>query len=287
LRALKVFGAWTNLVDMKAGNTLDSLITANGRNTVRHYLQDVGSTFGAGANGPHEYDEGWEHLYEGGLVWKRLFSLGLYVSPWQTADYVENPAVGRFEGKSFDASKWKPRVPTAAYRHARADDDFWAAQRVVAFSDEMIRAMVKTGKYSDPAAEKLLADVLIQRRDRVGQAFLPAINPVVNVKLDGGGALTFENAAVTSGGATAPAEYKVAWSQFDNNTGTATPVGATTATGQGRSQAPPGLPTASGAYVKVQISADVPAYKSWSTPVDAYFRRTADGWKLVGFERLP
>ena len=31
LRALKVFGAWTNLVDMKAGNTLDTVITENGR----------------------------------------------------------------------------------------------------------------------------------------------------------------------------------------------------------------------------------------------------------------
>jgi hypothetical protein len=60
LRALKVFGAWTNLVDMKAGNTLDSLVSENGRSVVRHYLQDVGSTFGTGANGPREYDEGWE-----------------------------------------------------------------------------------------------------------------------------------------------------------------------------------------------------------------------------------
>ena len=74
LRALKVFGAWTNLVDMKAGNTLDALVTANGeRGLVRHYLQDVGSTFGTGANGPREYDEGWEHLFEGGLAMKRLY----------------------------------------------------------------------------------------------------------------------------------------------------------------------------------------------------------------------
>jgi len=49
LRALKVFGAWTNLVDMKAGNTLDTVVTAEGRSVVRHYLQDVGSTFGTGA----------------------------------------------------------------------------------------------------------------------------------------------------------------------------------------------------------------------------------------------
>ena len=50
LRALKVFGAWTNLVDMKAGNTLDSVITEGNRGIVRHYLQDVGSTFGSGAD---------------------------------------------------------------------------------------------------------------------------------------------------------------------------------------------------------------------------------------------
>ena len=61
LRALKVFGAWTNLVDMKAGNTLDTVVVENGRSVVRHYLQDVGSTFGTGANGPREYDEGWEY----------------------------------------------------------------------------------------------------------------------------------------------------------------------------------------------------------------------------------
>jgi hypothetical protein len=36
LRGLKVFGAWTNLVDMKAGNTLDTLIDVDGRAVVRH-----------------------------------------------------------------------------------------------------------------------------------------------------------------------------------------------------------------------------------------------------------
>jgi hypothetical protein len=88
LRALKVFGAWTNLVDMKAGNTLDTLIVENGRNVVRHYLQDVGSTFGTGANGPREYDEGWELLYDGELVRKRLLRLGFVIAPWQTVKYV-------------------------------------------------------------------------------------------------------------------------------------------------------------------------------------------------------
>ena len=66
---------------------------------------------------------------------------------------TEYPSIGRFEGDKFDPLTWKPHAPTAAYLEMRADDAFWAARRVMAFDDEMIRAVVKTGEYSDPAAE--------------------------------------------------------------------------------------------------------------------------------------
>jgi hypothetical protein len=286
LRALKVFGAWTNLVDMKAGNTLDSLVTENGKSVVRHYLQDVGSTFGTGANAPREYDEGWEYLFEGGLVWKRFISLGLYLQPWQTVDYVKNPAVGRFEGVEFDPTGWKPRVPTAAFLRARADDTFWAARRVMAFSDEMIRAIAATGQYSDPSAAKLLADVLIQRRDKIGRAYLNAINPVVNFALDESGTLTFENAAVAAKVGEEPAGgYTVTWSRFDNATGDAVALGTPSTTTDRRVKATATLPAAPGSYIKVQIAAVKSAQPSWAVPVAVYFRRAANAWALVGVER--
>ncbi|HZA33933.1 MAG TPA: hypothetical protein VE505_03340, partial [Vicinamibacterales bacterium] len=286
LRALKVFGAWTNLTDMKAGNTLDVLVTApDGRGTVRHYLQDVGSTFGTGANAPHDYDEGWEHLFEGDLTWKRLYTLGFFLQPWQTVPYDEHPAVGRFEGTAFDPAGWKPRVPTAAFLRARDDDSFWAARRVMAFSDEMIRALVKTGQYSDPQAEAIVGGTLIQRRDAIGRTYLTAINPVVNVALSESGLLTFDNAAVSAGVAPAPAGgYVVRWARFDNNTGGTTADMGTSASAP--SQAPMPLPSEPGSYIKVEIRAVQPANPSWGAPVDAYFRRDG-GWKLVGLERMP
>ena len=115
LRALRVFGAWTNLTDLKSGNTLDTLVTVNGRSVVRHYLQDVGSTFGIGANGPHDYDEGFEYVYQGVASRKRLATLGFALSPWQTADYPNFPSIGRFESDKFDPTKWKPHSPTTGY----------------------------------------------------------------------------------------------------------------------------------------------------------------------------
>ena len=167
LRALRVFGAWTNLTDLKAANTLDTLVSENGRMVVKHYLQDVGSTFGM-CNELYEWDLSYEHFYQGDTTRKRLFSFGFALSPWQTIPYKEYyPSIGKFEGDRFDPKKWRPQTPTTAYMETRDDDAFWAARRLAVFSDELIRAAVKAGQFSDPKAEKYLGDVLIKRRDKI------------------------------------------------------------------------------------------------------------------------
>jgi hypothetical protein len=284
LRALKVFGAWANLVDMKAGNTLDALITANGRGIVRHYLQDVGSTFGTGANAPRDGDEGFEHLTEAASFAKRLFTLGLYVSPWQRATYADSPEIGRFEGDAFDPEEWRPRVPVAALRHARADDNLWAALRVMAFTPEQIRAAVKAGGYTDPAAEKLLEDVLLKRRDKIGRAYLSRVNPLTRFALSDSGSLTFENPAVRAGYAKAPTGgYEATWASFDNGTGESSPIGPPVTAQQERVEAPSGI--SGKPFIQVSIRAVDPVHAPWSTPVTVHFRRTGNAWQLVGVER--
>jgi len=288
LRALKVFGAWTNLVDMKAGNTLDMVITEDGRSRVRHYLQDVGSTFGTGANAPREFDEGWEHLYEGDLVWKRMVSAGFFVRPWQTIHYEDQPAIGRFEGARFDPAGWKPRVPTAALRHAQPDDLFWAARRVMAFSDPMIRALAATGAYGRPEAAQHLADVLIQRRDRIGATYLIGVSPLVDFSLSAEGRLSFVNTAVQAGVAPEPRSgYRVSWARFDNSTNSTTGIGdIAVPDSRAPVAAPQPLPAAPGSFVCVRVIPIAPPFDTWRE-VRAYFRRTDRGWMLVGLDRRP
>jgi hypothetical protein len=282
LRALRVFGAWTNLTDLKAKNALDTVITENGKSIVKHYLQDVGSTFGM-CNDYHEWDLSYEYFYEGPPSLKRLATLGFGLSTWQTVDYVEYPSIGKFEGKEFDPRKWRPQTPTTAYMELRDDDAFWAARRVAAFTDDMIRAVVHVGQFSDPAAEKYLADALIERREKIKNTYLTAVNPIVNPRLDGRG-LTFENAAVDGGVAQGSASYRASWMVFDNNTGATKPLSETRSTTT-TIEAPSGLPSTG--FVAVDIAAESDTYPTWKQPVRAYFRQDGGSWKLVGLDRLP
>ena len=64
LRALRVFAAWTNHVDSKSINSLDTLVTQNGRTAVRHHLIDFGSTLGSASVKPRDYDEGHQYIID-------------------------------------------------------------------------------------------------------------------------------------------------------------------------------------------------------------------------------
>jgi hypothetical protein len=165
----------------------------------------------------------------------------------------------------------------------------------MALSDDAIRAAVMAGHLTDPRAEQFLAQALIERRDKIGGAFLTSVNPVVDPALTEDGTLTFTNAAVQFGFALAPARYLTAWHRFDNETGETERIGQSEGTGE-QVTAPAGALTRTkpestrpggGMFIRVDIAAPDAHHASWSAPVHAYFRHGADGWKLVGFERMP
>jgi hypothetical protein len=177
-------------------------------------------------------------------------------------------------------------VPNPAYVRSRADDTFWAARKLMAMSDDLIRAAVRAGLLTDPKAEAFLTAALIERRNKIGRAFLTSVNPVVDPALSTDGTLTFHNAAVQHAVAAAPSGYNTVWHQFDNASGEVHRIGEAASTGE-QARAPAALPADRGAYLRVDISATAEANPSWASPVHVYFRRADGGWSMVGFNRMP
>ena len=285
LRALRVFSAWVNHVDCKGSNTLDTIVPGPNGSVVRHHLIDFGSTLGSAGVRAREAWEGAEFVFDQGETRWGMVDLGLRTRPWMHAGDAGLAAVGRFEAERFDPEGWKPRLPNPAFARARPEDLFWGARLVAAFTDEQIRAAVEAGRYSDPDVATHLADTLIARRDLIARAWLNVVNPLVDVALDASGVLTFDNAAVRAGVAAEAGGYRAEWARYDDTTGAVEPLGTSTTDARNQVLAPAPLPTAPGALVRVDLTAVGPPHPAWAEPLRTYFRRTADGWQLVGLDR--
>jgi hypothetical protein len=288
LRGYGVFAAWLNHTDAKAINSLDTLVTRpDGRAYVRHHLLDFGSSLGSGGVGPTDYWAGTQYLFEPKMVGKQMVSFGFSRPSWHTAAFYESRSIGRLPkaNESFDPEAWKPRVPNAAFLSARADDKFWAAQRLAALSTPLIRAAVETGEFRDHRSEEFLIRALAERRDAILRAYLPALNPIADPTLSSEGALRFRNAAVDADVARAPREYRATWFAFDNATGMTKRLADTTSATT--EMAAVKLPTLDGSFVKVELTSIGGPNVSWERPVIAYFTRADGAWRLVGFDRTP
>ena len=285
LRGNRVFAAWLNHDDSRGLNSLDMLEGEAGRQYIRHYMFDFGSIMGSGSTVPQVPRAGNEYILEWRPALKTLATFGLYVRPWILVDYWEGAkSVGRFEGDFFDPIAWRPEYPNRAFDNMRADDAFWAARLVSRFSNEAIRAIVGKAQYSEPGAADHITATLIKRRDKVLRSWLTPINPLVNAKLDAGGMLTFENAAVAAGVATPKASYILTWSAFDNATGSTAGRQEETRATEPRASAPAAI-LEGARFVRVAVRTAHPDHPAWDAPVSFTFRRTDNGWQTVGVDR--
>ncbi len=283
LRGIRVLAAWVNHDEWRSSNSFDALVDTGGRRLVKHHLLDFGSTLGSGSIAAQSRRPGNEYVWERRPTLLTMLTLGLYVRPWLKVKYPDLPAAGRIESDYFQPAMWKPDYPNPAYENARADDLFWAARRVAAFSDDAIRALVGVGEFTDPAVTDYLTDVLIERRDKVCRLWLNQLNPLVDFSLAANGSLSFRNAAVDAGVATPALSYWYAWSSFDNATGITRPVGDETQSTTPGILVPPLLHDSE--FAALRISSMHPDHPEWMAPITVYFRRDASEWKTVGLER--
>jgi len=217
LRGLRVFAAWLNHDDSRAINTLDMLVQDQGKRYVKHYLIDFGSTLGSGSTNAQKPRAGWEYLWEPKPVFARIATLGFWDRSWIRAKYPKYPSIGNFEAEYFDPEKWKPEYPNPAFLNMTNQDAYWAAKIVMSFTEEQIRAIVRTGQLSDPEAEEYLVQTLIERRNKIGRTWLTKVSSFDNFAWTPSGELSFEHLASNYDFVPQPA-FEVSWSAFDNHT---------------------------------------------------------------------
>ncbi len=176
LRGLYVMCAWLKHFDIKDANTMDVYVEEDGKKFIRHYLMDFGSTLGASTEGPVPAFRGHETDFDLGAAFGNFFTLGLDVKDWETEPRVEFPSIGRISAVSFEPGSTDMNYANPAFSLLTNLDGYWGAKLVMSFTDQQLEVLVREGRYSDPAAEKHLLEVLKERRDMTGRYWFQRVN---------------------------------------------------------------------------------------------------------------
>ncbi len=197
LRGLVAISAFVSHNDMKGPNSLDVYVTEDDRSYVKHHLIDFGSTLGVGARGPDKPLKGNLYtLVDFKDIFLNIFTLGLYVHPWERTVPPDIKGIGTLTVDSYNPGKWKPSNPNPALINATNLDGYWGAKIVMSFTDEHIRAIVKEAEFSDPRAEEYMTQILAQRRDKTGRYWYNRVNPLDRFAFSDKHVLRFDDMAV-------------------------------------------------------------------------------------------
>jgi hypothetical protein len=274
LRGLHVISSWINNNWISAVQTQDALVTENGRTFFRHMIVDFFGTLGSGDQMEKHPREGNEPFIDFRQAAKNFAGFGLFAPKWQRARWLGSSAVGNFEFEAFDPAKWYPNYSVAALANRLRDDDYWAAKKILTFTDEDIRAIVKTAEYSDPKVESWIAMTLIERRNKVGRFYLSRVLPLENFRIVDG-EVEFDDLAVEHK-YRGPLALTVEWFTLDNLTGELTPI----VNAPSRQVPERAFGARDGSYFAAKISQG-----QTGNTVTAYFRGERGELKLAGIDR--
>jgi hypothetical protein len=183
-RALKVFCAWIDHVDMKIQNSLAMYVGEPGQGHVEHYLIDFATTLGASGAEPFA-KFGYEYGIDLWATTRRLTTLGLTVDDWQQIAWPEHLSeVGYFSADRFEPQRWQPISPHAAMARLTDRDGYWAAKIVSAFTDTDLRVILEQGRYQDPRAVDYLVEHLGRRRDLIARHCFDRVAPLDYFRVD-------------------------------------------------------------------------------------------------------
>jgi hypothetical protein len=203
LRGFKVIASWFNHVDVKEINTLDVYVKEGEQGYLRHYFIDFGSTLGSGdfMNGPRRV--GHEYLFDGHATGMSFVTFGGWERPWERECAPRYPEVGHFEAELFDPKRWKPNYPNLAFDEMDEGDGYWGAKLVTAFTDEHVRALAASGRYSREEVTRYVEETLQKRRDAIGRYWFSLVSPLEAFALDANGngswTLRFQDLGVERG----------------------------------------------------------------------------------------
>jgi hypothetical protein len=212
LRGGRILAAWLDHFDAREQNSMDSWVTESheGKGNkgkpdaspghVVHYYLDTSDCLGS----EWAWEEisrrlGYSYVADWGDMARDLVTLGIPTRPWDRVRRVPGEETfAFFNVKDFEPDHWKNEYPNAAFSRMTERDGAWMARILARFTPEMVEALGRMGRFSDPRKTDYLIGVLQGRLDRILERYLTTrLSPLAEVHVAGTDRLCAEDLAKT------------------------------------------------------------------------------------------
>jgi hypothetical protein len=211
LRGGRILAAWLDHFDAREQNSMDSWVTdsheGKGKGKpdaspghVIHYYLDTSDCLGS----EWAWEEisrrlGYSYVADWGDMARDLLTLGIPTRPWDRVRRAPGEEIfAFFNVKDFEPDKWKNEYPNAAFSRMTERDGAWMARILARFTPEMVEALGRLGRFSDPRKTDYLISVLQGRLDRILERYLTTrLSPLAEVHITGTDRLCAEDLAAT------------------------------------------------------------------------------------------
>lgn len=194
IRAMRVLAAWLNRFDAREANSLDIWLTDkkgappdSSPGHVIHYQLDTSETLGSWLDLGDEIATRLGHGYmlDFGQIGADFISLGAISRPWDTVQLTPKREIfGFFDVEHFSPEHWKPEYSNAAFIRMTERDGAWMARILSGLSPELVRALAKMGKFTDPGNTEYLTGLLEGRLKRIMERYLTRLSPIGDVRVE-------------------------------------------------------------------------------------------------------
>ena len=289
LRGLRLLSAWTNHDDTRAQNTQDSWVEDDGRQYIRHFLMDFGSTFGSGSVDLQLPNLSFTYWLDLGEVRRNMRSFGFRTPIYRKVKWPEFPkyeSIGRWESAFYEPDAWRNDYPNPAFMRMTDRDAFWAAKLIMRFTPEELRAIVDAGQLSDPDAAEYFLETLIERQQKSARFYMTRLNPIDEFEVTPD-ALRFVNLFEKYGFSDSASTYRFQWTVYDNRDGSIRLLQDAQETSDTTLRIPNVSDVSSGSerYHLAEVHALNDDYPMWNRRVGIYLRPVGRTFEVVGVER--
>ena len=193
LRGARLLAAWTDHVDSRDANSMDSWFTDQGSapdtspGHVVHYYLDFGDALAPDFVSPEKTVRlGYSYIIDWGDIGEDFIALGVPTRPWDR--FIGDPGYEifrNFDVHTFVPEDWKMQYANPAFSRMTERDGAWMSRILARFTPEMVRTLAAMARFTDPRNTAHLAEVLEGRLVRILDRYLTRLSPIGELRVEG------------------------------------------------------------------------------------------------------